>query len=340
MNVRRVSALVALALALIALDNPQAAAQTIDQDFYYKLSTQFRGIARKLDVFNGGPKNNLTRLEPDQNFSGQFWKFRKNADGTFRLSTFFRGPDMCLDIFNGGPNNNQPHLAPCANFSGQLWTLTKIGRVVKDNGIEFLANIPVSDGAFKRAEFVVQQMLSNSTGIRKRMAEIGFKVEIIGKDQLPSDVPGYAYLKTMKTFDGRPFDTGTRGVGDRDKCSIGEENLLCLNNQQYPDEDILAHEFAHSMMSNMDPEDVQRIKAAYQNAVDKKLYPQGIYMMANEKEYWAEGVQAWLGVTQRSDVNGGFNTQQKIKDHDKALASILEKVFGPLQLQHVPGCKY
>jgi len=128
MNPPRVFALVALALALMAQDIPQAAAQSIDQDFYYKLSTQFRGIERKLDVFNGGPKNNLTRLEPDQNVSGQFWRFRKNADGTFRLSTLFRGDNMCLDIFNGGPNDNQPHLANCANLSGQLWTLTKTSK--------------------------------------------------------------------------------------------------------------------------------------------------------------------------------------------------------------------
>jgi hypothetical protein len=122
-NARRVLALVALASALIALDIPQAAAQTIDQNFYYKLSTQFRGSEWKLDVFNGGPKNNLTRLEPDQNVSGQFWRFQQNADGTFRLTTLFRGPDMCLDIFNGGPNNNQPHLTRCGNFSGQIWRL-------------------------------------------------------------------------------------------------------------------------------------------------------------------------------------------------------------------------
>jgi len=85
----------------------------------------------KLDVFNGGPKNNLTRLEPDQDVSGQFWRFVGNSDGTFRLSTLFRGPSMCLDIFNGGANNNQPHLVNCTNFTGQLWMLTKT-----DKGVE------------------------------------------------------------------------------------------------------------------------------------------------------------------------------------------------------------
>ena len=101
MNRRRVFALAALALALMALDIPQAAAQNIDQHFYYKLSTQFRGSGWKLDVFaDGGPKGDLTRLAPNQDRPGQYWQLRKNADGTFRLSTQFRGPGMCLDIFN------------------------------------------------------------------------------------------------------------------------------------------------------------------------------------------------------------------------------------------------
>src|SRR5262245_12731594 len=94
------------AAGLLAWLSTPTSAQSIDPSFYYKLSTQFRGDAMKLDVFNGGPKNNLTRLEPDQDVSGQFWRFVGNGDGTFRLSTLFRGPDMCLDIFNGGANNN------------------------------------------------------------------------------------------------------------------------------------------------------------------------------------------------------------------------------------------
>src|ERR1700683_949143 len=213
-------------------------------------------------------------------------------------------------------------------------------RVVTEGGIEYRAAESVSEKAFEHAEFVVQQMTSASPGIREKMVSLGFKVEIIGKDQVLSDLPDYAHLKGQKTRDGRDFDTGTRGLGGRRMCSIGEENLLCLSNQPYRKEDIFVHEFSHSMMAQMDADDVQEIEAAYQNAVDKELYPKGIYMMANSGEYWAEGVQAWLGVTLRTDVNGGFNTRQKIKDHDTALAAILEKVYGSLQLQHSPGCMY
>ena len=130
MNNLRLNA--AVALLLIWLPTA-ASAQSIDQNVYYKLSTQFRGSGMKLDVFNGGPKNNLTRLETDQDVSGQFWQFSANDDGTFRLSTLFRGPDMCLDIFNGGTNNNQPHLTKCANLSGQFWSvmITNVAEAVR-----------------------------------------------------------------------------------------------------------------------------------------------------------------------------------------------------------------
>ena len=60
--------------ALFAVVPGPSLAQSIDESFYYKLSTDFRGDGMKLDVFNGGPKNNRTRLEPDQDVSGQFWR--------------------------------------------------------------------------------------------------------------------------------------------------------------------------------------------------------------------------------------------------------------------------
>jgi hypothetical protein len=118
--------LLAVAVLLASPLTP-ASAQSVDPSFYYKLSTQFRGNGMKLDVFNGGPKNNLTRLEPDQDVSGQFWRFVGDSEGAFRLSTLFRGPSMCLDIFNGGPKNNQPHLVKCGNFTGQFWNIMVTG---------------------------------------------------------------------------------------------------------------------------------------------------------------------------------------------------------------------
>src|SRR3954466_4923075 len=88
-------------VALLASMPVVASAQSIPDGFYYKLSTEFRGSDMKLDVFNGGRKNNMTRLEPDQNVTGQFWRITPIAGGWYQLSTQFRGSNVCLDIFNG-----------------------------------------------------------------------------------------------------------------------------------------------------------------------------------------------------------------------------------------------
>ncbi len=104
-----------------------AAAASIDQQSFYRLTTQFRGSGMCLDVFNGGDKNNMTHLAPCADFSGQYWRLQAAGPGYYRLTTMFRGANMCLDVFNGGPLNNQPHLTQCANYSGQLWQITEQG---------------------------------------------------------------------------------------------------------------------------------------------------------------------------------------------------------------------
>ena len=101
-----------------------AAAQSLDPNFFHRMSTQFRGSDMPLDVFNGGPKDNMMHLARLQDVSGQYWKLSPTGDGWYRISTMFRGSGMCLDILNGGPDNNEPHLAPCASFSGQFWSIS------------------------------------------------------------------------------------------------------------------------------------------------------------------------------------------------------------------------
>ena len=88
-------------------------AQSIDPNFYYKLSTQFRGPGMKLDVFNGGARNNLTHLEPDQDVSGQFWRFRENADGTFLCQRFSEAP-ACAWTFSTVVPGTTNHILPNA----------------------------------------------------------------------------------------------------------------------------------------------------------------------------------------------------------------------------------
>lgn len=99
--------------------------KTFNAEYYYQLSTMFRGAHMDLDVINGGPLNNMPRLASEGNFSGQYWVISpaKDFPGYYRLSTMFRGVHMCLDVINGGKYNNMLHLVEEANFSGQYWKI-------------------------------------------------------------------------------------------------------------------------------------------------------------------------------------------------------------------------
>lgn len=83
-------------------------------------------------------------------------------------------------------------------------------------------------------------------------------------------------------------------------CSVGEENLVMQRDRHYPDENILVHEFGHSVM-NLGLTKAQRKKIVQQFATAKMcaVYKPGCYMMKNAQEYWAEGVQAYFEATAR-----------------------------------------
>ena len=84
-------------------------------------------------------------------------------------------------------------------------------------------------------------------------------------------------------------------------CIAGEENVTMLDDRHYGQENILIHEFAHSVMCiGMDDEQRQNVCFAYDEAVRSGSYQRHIYMMENADEYWAEATQAWFDATVRT----------------------------------------
>jgi hypothetical protein len=211
-------------------------------------------------------------------------------------------------------------------------------RALKE-GLCFNAAASVTEIAIDRAQYIVEQMLQNSSDLRKKMVDRGFVIEIIGQDQVLTDLPRYKYLKNRETFDGRDFDL-TRGVGDEKACSIGEENLLCSKGQMYYNENILVHEFAHSILYYMSSQLKSQVNQAFAEAKKKKLYPKEIYMMADVNEYWATATQAWFDAVTRIDINAGINKRAKILKHDPELAKILQTIYGLTKISSVESCLY
>jgi hypothetical protein len=189
MNGRRFISVVA---ALFMSASAIAAEPSIHEGFYYKLSTQFRGEGMKLDV-NGGPNNDLTKLEPDQNATGQYWKFTRTADGWFLLSTQFRGSNVCLDIFDGGPNDNQPHLARCENLTRQHWKIAGENGAVRLTtelrGSEMCLDI-FNGGANTDRPHLAR--CGNLTGQAWTLTKTDTRVEGYGVDEKPAAAPARA----------------------------------------------------------------------------------------------------------------------------------------------------
>ena len=74
-----------------------------------------------------------------------------------------------------------------------------------------------------------------------------------------------------------------------------------LDDKHYSSENILIHEFAHSVMCiGMDDEQRHSICTAFEEAQHSGLYQKHIYMMENADEYWAEATQSWFDATVRT----------------------------------------
>lgn len=106
--------------------------------------------------------------------------------------------------------------------------------------------------------------------------------------------------------------------------------MLLSEDNNYPSESLLVHEFAHSVMNlgfYGEPE-LKAIELAYQDAKRRKLYNKDAYVSANSEEYFAECSQAWFDATIREDATDGVNTREKLKKRDPLMATIMVAVWG------------
>lgn len=100
-------------------------AQSIEPNTYYRLTTQWQGDGKSLDVINDGT-NNRIHLAQTGDYSGQYWKFTPSGNDYYRVTTQWLGDGKSLDVVNDG-RNNQLQLADSGNYSGQFWRVIPIG---------------------------------------------------------------------------------------------------------------------------------------------------------------------------------------------------------------------
>ncbi|MGL6195782.1 MAG: beta-L-arabinofuranosidase domain-containing protein, partial [Thermoguttaceae bacterium] len=165
------------------------------------------------------------------------------------------------------------------------------------NGVWVKSHKDVDPEAVVEAANRIGRLLKHQPAVNEKLAKAGSELQIIGKDQVTSDLPELRHWKG-KIFDeeaNQTIDERTRGVGGKN-ASCGEENLLCLEKDRYRGRDICSHEFAHTMLDfGLGDEARKAVKQQFEKSTqDNKLWP-GAYAASNEHEYFAEQVMWYVG---------------------------------------------
>ncbi len=198
-------------------------------------------------------------------------------------------------------------------------------------GLPVIGSDKVNDYAFREAAYLINVMLEGREDIRQKLIENKVRYVIYGINEFTTDIPEHKHLENHKK--GKDWwDKRARGLGAQIHCpatSCGEENLLCYKGDPYKQENILIHEFAHTIHAcGLDKAFDKKLKKTYDAAMKKGLWKTK-YAAVNHHEYWAEGVQSWFNNNREDDHDHNHvNTRQELKDYDSALAALCEEVFG------------
>ncbi|HXD91759.1 MAG TPA: hypothetical protein VNX01_01025 [Bacteroidia bacterium] len=210
-------------------------------------------------------------------------------------------------------------------------------KYIDANGVPIISSDKVPDAALFQARKVVIQMLSDLkiSGVIEMLAKNKIRIAVMSKDELTTNIPEHSDLNN--TFPETNWDTRARGLGAtlaRPATSCAEENILCYTIDKYKNEDILIHEFAHTIhefaISYLAPKFDKKLEKIYKNAKAKGLW-KNTYAISNFKEYWAEGVQDWYNLNDEAIPTNGIhneiNTREELKNYDIALYNLINIYF-------------
>lgn len=207
-------------------------------------------------------------------------------------------------------------------------------KYVDANGYPVISSAKVDDNALREAAYLINMMLAKRPDLKAVMVRSGSRMIVMAHDEFTTDIPEHSKLRPKDFWDARARGQG--GSRTEPVCSCGEENLLAFEGDPYSSENILIHEFAHSIhcrgMDKLDPIFDRRLKAVYEKAMKAGLW-EGKYASVNHAEYFAEGVQSWFDKNRKPDHDHNqVDTRKELKECDPGLAAICEEVFGDTEL--------
>lgn len=203
-------------------------------------------------------------------------------------------------------------------------------KYLNESGLSIIGSQNVSDEAFYRARRVLRMMLGKVPQIKSKLIENNARIAIIGKDEQMTDLPEYSELDISINARAR----GLGGTIEFPLTSFGEENILGLKSDRYKGENILVHEFAHTIhmigISLIDPDFDEELRTAYAQASEEGLWD-NTYASTSAEEYFAEGVQSWfnvnVSVNEPNGIHNSIDTNLELKTYDPRLYNLISKYF-------------
>ena len=137
-------------------------------------------------------------------------------------------------------------------------------KYLETEGFPILSSEKVSDEALIEAADIVDHMLDGRDDVREAMIRNRVRLVVMAPTEMTTDVPEQRDM-TPKGY----WDRRARGLGGSRRkpiASCAEENLLNLKGDRYRDENILVHEFAHTIhgtgLRDVDPAFNDRLRDA------------------------------------------------------------------------------
>lgn len=135
------------------------------------------------------------------------------------------------------------------------------------------------------------------------------------------EVPHHGELKGQRTFDGRIWDD-VKGAGGA-HASAGAEWQRDVKHLRF---NVLAHEFAHQVHGQLPDDLKQEITALYAKGKAERR-TLDFYSDANEMEYFAVGVEAYVSEAKLPDQKITYgHTRQALRQRDPALYAFIERL--------------
>lgn len=209
------------------------------------------------------------------------------------------------------------------------------------NGIHIISSWRVPDSAiYKACDIIMYMTDALPKDIHKELTLRNTRVGIMARYEGTTDIPEHSYLEKDTSLN---WDVRARGLGgglDLPLTTCAEENLLCYQIDKYHAEDILIHEFAHTIhgvgILPRYPDFNTRLQILLDKAIEEGKW-ENTYARTDVWEYFAEGVQDWFNVNAEVPFPDGkhnhVNTRKELREYDPELYKLLAEIFPEFTVQ-------